>query len=149
MRIEHADALKEIERRDQKIGALMVELDDAREQTRLSDLTISEAAELLDDDIVDEDVAIDALVLQAIERVIREREDARALAVRLEQEVARPHSEIDRLKKRLEAVERERDEWGGKAATHLDNAITYRRERDEARQALSQLVGSESGVSPK
>jgi hypothetical protein len=88
MRIEHADAQAEIERLTTKIGALTIQLDDTREQTRLAEETIGEAADLLGDDIIEDDVAIDALVIDAIKLVLIQREDARSLAVRLESEIS-------------------------------------------------------------
>lgn len=36
----------------------------------------------------------------------------------------------------------ERDEWGGKAATAAAEASVFRRQRDEAQQALQQLMGT-------
>jgi uncharacterized protein involved in exopolysaccharide biosynthesis len=56
-------------------------------------------------------------------------------------------SRLERTSARLAAVERERDAWGGKAATAAAEASAFRRQRDEAQQALAQLVGQEGAAS--
>lgn len=48
----------------------------------------------------------------------------------------------DRLRERLAAVEHERDEWGGKAATASAEASAFRRQRDELAQSIAQLTGA-------
>lgn len=49
--------------------------------------------------------------------------------------------DLARTQARLAAVERERDEWGGKAASFAEEARAFRCQRDEAQQALAQLTG--------
>lgn len=49
------------------------------------------------------------------------------------------HAELAKVKGRLVAVERERDEWGGKAATAQTESSVFRRQRDEVVEALSNL----------
>lgn len=61
-------------------------------------------------------------------------------------EIVRLTAENGKLTARLETVERERDEWGGNAATASAEASTFRRQRDEAQQALAQLVGQQNGA---
>lgn len=46
---------------------------------------------------------------------------------------------LERTETRLKVVERERDEWGGKAATASAEASAFRRQRDEVVRALSNL----------
>lgn len=49
--------------------------------------------------------------------------------------------EFQKTVARLRAVERERDEWGGKAATYQHEASAFRRQRDELAQSIAQLTG--------
>jgi hypothetical protein len=67
----------ELEAAQQAIGRLTIQVQRVREEADLSDSTIRECAELLRDDIVEDDVAIDALVLDAIKRVVEERDRLR------------------------------------------------------------------------
>ena len=62
---------------EQAIGRLTIQLQQAQEEKELSDSTIRECAELLYDDIIEDDVAIDALVLDAIKRMSEERDRLR------------------------------------------------------------------------
>ena len=63
---------------ERAISRLTIQLQQAQEEKELSDSTIRECAELLYDDIIEDDVAIDALVLDAIKRVVEERNRLRA-----------------------------------------------------------------------
>lgn len=56
-------------------------------------------------------------------------------------------SRLKRTTARLAAVERERDVWGDKAASAAAEASAFRRQRDEAQQALAQLVGQDGATS--
>lgn len=63
---------------ERAIVRLTLELQSAQAEKDLSDSTIRECADLLRDDIFDDDVAIDALVLDAIKRVMAERDRLRS-----------------------------------------------------------------------
>jgi uncharacterized protein YukE len=51
-------------------------------------------------------------------------------------------AELQKIFDRLRAVERERDEWGGKAATYQAESAAFRRQRDEVVEALSNLCAA-------
>lgn len=63
------------------------------------------------------------------------------------QTVADLTARLERTEVRLAVIERERDEWGGKAATAQAEASAFRYQRDEAQQALAQLIGQPNGAS--
>lgn len=54
--------------------------------------------------------------------------------------IAETGARLNKANGRVTAVERERDEWGGKASTAPAEASAFRRQRDEAVKALGDLL---------
>lgn len=140
------DALRErAEQAERAAGRLVADCARVREECDLAESTICEAADLLRADIEPDDVAIDALVIDAIKRVQGERD---ALRARLATVEAAGRALIEAWDAEIAAYESEDDvDWG----TRMGAAHLRRQQAQEAfRAALAATpaAGEPDGFEP-